>query len=275
MVNTVYLTVVVAVSYLACVEAFNNNPRGRFISTRCRQLRYPFCRLQCPQSGYAIDSHTRCPVCRCQNRCEEVSCSPGYTCQLEAVSRRCGFSICKVQVAECVPGSKPDEIENICEAGIPNGYCFGNVSPLVNCVGDYKCVIAPNSRYGLCCLKPEAASFSNLPMCEQPKKVGPCRAFFRRYFFNSASGQCERFVYSGCQGNENNFETKQDCESSCRNYCSLPADPGFCYALVRKYYYDASSRTCRLFNYGGCGGNGNNFSSKRECLNFCSFKRSL
>ena len=51
--------------------------------------------------------------------------------------------------------------------------------------------------------------------CAQPRKVGPCRAAFRRYFFNKRTGRCERFSWGGCQPNENNFETLEQCQSKC------------------------------------------------------------
>lgn len=31
--------------------------------------------------------------------------------------------------------------------------------------------------------------------CTQEKKVGKCRGYFLRYFYNSASKQCEEFIY--------------------------------------------------------------------------------
>ena len=42
-------------------------------------------------------------------------------------------------------------------------------------------------------------------VCKLPKVVGPCRARFPRYFYNSATGDCEKFFYGGCRGNANNF----------------------------------------------------------------------
>ncbi|XP_053399255.1 glutamic acid-rich protein-like isoform X6 [Mercenaria mercenaria] len=51
--------------------------------------------------------------------------------------------------------------------------------------------------------------------CSLPAETGPCRAYFRRFFFNSESGECEVFVYGGCQGNGNNFKTLNDCENTC------------------------------------------------------------
>lgn len=40
-------------------------------------------------------------------------------------------------------------------------------------------------------------------------------AAFRRWFFNKTSGKCEKFIYGGCQGNENNFDGKENCQAMC------------------------------------------------------------
>nr|XP_056700923.1 LOW QUALITY PROTEIN: kunitz/BPTI-like toxin [Euleptes europaea] len=53
--------------------------------------------------------------------------------------------------------------------------------------------------------------------CYLPKKVGPCKAFTPRFFYNSHTQNCERFFYGGCQGNVNNFETLEKCQHTCEN----------------------------------------------------------
>eukprot|EP01084_Bolivina_argentea_P029884 55445_1 len=55
----------------------------------------------------------------------------------------------------------------------------------------------------------------NVDVCALPAATGPCRAAFPRYFYNSNTGQCESFTFGGCDGNGNNFETLQECQSSC------------------------------------------------------------
>jgi len=51
--------------------------------------------------------------------------------------------------------------------------------------------------------------------CAQPRVTGPCYAYFQRYYYNQESGTCQEFVYGGCKGNGNNFETQQACERAC------------------------------------------------------------
>ncbi|XP_071834280.1 uncharacterized protein [Apostichopus japonicus] len=49
--------------------------------------------------------------------------------------------------------------------------------------------------------------------------------------------------------------------------CSLPLESGECRARFRRWGYKKGK--CRRFIYGGCGGNGNNFRSRRACRKAC------
>ncbi|KAH8262180.1 hypothetical protein KR038_008100 [Drosophila bunnanda] len=51
--------------------------------------------------------------------------------------------------------------------------------------------------------------------CLQPKESGGCLALFYRYAYNVDTKSCEKFVYGGCEGNKNNFESKEQCEQAC------------------------------------------------------------
>lgn len=55
-----------------------------------------------------------------------------------------------------------------------------------------------------------------LAICGLPKTVGICRAIVSKFFFNPETNACEEFSYGGCEGNENNFESKQECEKFCK-----------------------------------------------------------
>jgi hypothetical protein len=52
-------------------------------------------------------------------------------------------------------------------------------------------------------------------ICSLPLEMGSCKAYFPRFFHNPETGVCESFIYGGCGGNENNFETFEECEAAC------------------------------------------------------------
>ncbi|XP_011873052.1 PREDICTED: kunitz-type serine protease inhibitor-like isoform X2 [Vollenhovia emeryi] len=54
-------------------------------------------------------------------------------------------------------------------------------------------------------------------LCQLPVEGGTCRAYITRYAYNPATGQCERFIYTGCGANENNFKSRPKCEETCKN----------------------------------------------------------
>ena len=55
----------------------------------------------------------------------------------------------------------------------------------------------------------------------------------------------------------------------CPDVCTLEREQGICRGYFPSYYYNSDSEECELFVYGGCGGNGNRFSTLEGCLRRC------
>ncbi|XP_076822790.1 kappaPI-actitoxin-Avd3b-like [Clavelina lepadiformis] len=53
--------------------------------------------------------------------------------------------------------------------------------------------------------------------CNLPSKMGRCKGYHIRWFYNSEAASCQVFVYGGCRGNNNNFKTQEECERVCGN----------------------------------------------------------
>uniref|UniRef100_A0A8C5D6T1 Kunitz-type protease inhibitor 2-like n=1 Tax=Gouania willdenowi TaxID=441366 RepID=A0A8C5D6T1_GOUWI len=69
----------------------------------------------------------------------------------------------------------------------------------------------------------EKSADPNDERCGVGPEVGPCRAAFQRWFFNRSTGRCHAFIYGGCQGNQNNYQSEQSCFASCSGTTPPPA----------------------------------------------------
>ncbi|XP_030728170.1 WAP, Kazal, immunoglobulin, Kunitz and NTR domain-containing protein 1 [Globicephala melas] len=51
--------------------------------------------------------------------------------------------------------------------------------------------------------------------CVLPAVQGPCQGWEPRWAYSPLLQQCHPFEYSGCEGNGNNFESRESCEDAC------------------------------------------------------------
>ncbi|XP_029142887.1 boophilin-G2-like, partial [Protobothrops mucrosquamatus] len=113
------------------------------------------------------------------------------------------------------------------------------------------------------------------PKCFIQPQVGRCTTPAGRFYFDTITGKCTLFVYSGCGGNENNFLTSEECLQECKptgvypRKCKWTPGKGKCNSPSIRYFFSPAHAICIMFTYTGCGGNDNNFLTLHECIKQC------
>ncbi|KJH46710.1 Kunitz/Bovine pancreatic trypsin inhibitor domain protein [Dictyocaulus viviparus] len=119
---------------------------------------------------------------------------------------------------------------------------------------------------------------SKISSCALPQNQGSvCSSAYKLvWYYDTSEGRCSQFWYGGCDGNENRFATKEQCETICveppgigRCYLPKVEGPLRCDLPQAKYWYDYNTKQCAAFWWRGCHGNANNFASWEECSTFC------
>uniref|UniRef100_A0A674NFI8 Amyloid beta (A4) precursor-like protein 2 n=1 Tax=Takifugu rubripes TaxID=31033 RepID=A0A674NFI8_TAKRU len=58
-------------------------------------------------------------------------------------------------------------------------------------------------------------------VCTLEPETGPCRASMPRWHFDVDQKKCVRFIYGGCAGNRNNFDSEEYCMAVCKRLITL------------------------------------------------------
>ena len=63
--------------------------------------------------------------------------------------------------------------------------------------------------------QPKKDKVNPLPeRCRLYPESGPCKAIFKKYYFDAATKRCREFIYGGCEGVVP-FDTKEECDKAC------------------------------------------------------------
>jgi len=124
-----------------------------------------------------------------------------------------------------VPVPEAERCQETCKADeftCSNGCCL---NPGLECDGKAQCTDGSDE---LSCteLRTGLKRLLEIPVdekkarCVEPPVTGPCRASMTRWFYDPYDKACSRFNYGGCKGNENNFESDDQCLLACKGVTS-------------------------------------------------------
>lgn len=63
-------------------------------------------------------------------------------------------------------------------------------------------------------------------ICQLPVDSGPCSEYQDAFYFDHFTKSCYAFIYSGCQGNKNNFKSRNECELRCGHVVPVTPSSG-------------------------------------------------
>jgi len=110
-----------------------------------------------------------------------------------------------------IPAWTFDKVTKICEI-FSYGGCGGNENKFGS---KSECEKTCVSSSGLDGDGGSGQDYSEGPCDQQKGVIGPCEADIPAWTFDKVTKICEKFSYGGCEGNENNFRSKSECEKTC------------------------------------------------------------
>ncbi|XP_061180678.1 tissue factor pathway inhibitor 2-like [Saccostrea echinata] len=142
---------------------------------------------------------------------------------------------------------------NFQSRGLCNRVCRNRVCPAIAClIGPCTSQKCPAFPEAICVIAIHVASAHRWRLtgtsCTEAKDPGPCKGFFRRWYFHPSDNTCRRFIYGGCGGNGNNHRSLKSCLDACNDGCPNGTNPD----KVRCIVGACTIQTCRRYPWAIC-----------------------
>uniref|UniRef100_A0A023G2P7 BPTI/Kunitz inhibitor domain-containing protein n=1 Tax=Amblyomma triste TaxID=251400 RepID=A0A023G2P7_AMBTT len=111
--------------------------------------------------------------------------------------------------------------------------------------------------------------------CKHPAKTGLCKARIPKWAYEQKTGLCKFFIYGGCGGNKNQFDSEKECLKVCNPRsrpqltCSVLPSTRSCRIPGWRWRFNEKKGVCVMFLDFSCGKNPNSFSSCTKCMRTC------
>ena len=132
----------------------------------------------------------------------------------------CFSTVCWITIKHCLEAPSPCAYGGL--GGLQPTQCSPDSTVSTTCSGQQFCHVGPTPDTTVCCNKPSKSHvcmhsiiLGELDPCNQPANIGVGSANLQRWFFNSHQQSCQPLVYRGLQGNQNNFLSRDTCETQC------------------------------------------------------------
>ncbi|KAI0222388.1 Papilin [Lamellibrachia satsuma] len=181
-------------------------------SNKCQAFNYTGCR----GNGNRFDSKEACGLTCTASGCTKVRCL--MFCPFGFVKDDNGCDICRC-INPCRGVSCPDG-----KRCFPERRSCNTSAP---CPVTAKCI----------------AVRTDIPaLCSVPSDFGLCANRTTRWYFDTEADQCKEFIYGGCRGNMNNFESQSRCGAVCQpSLCQPLSCDGQC-----EFGWDRDINGCRV-----------------------------
>jgi len=164
---------------------------------------------------------------------ESCTCAPGYSgkrCEKSACKPDCmNGGTCNNGTCECLPGysGQSCRIGNLCALPADNGPCLSEIqdalSPSKKTGLTQACANYLSDLQNSCSIQTTSSNFGECgkicgnvdSICTNLWRNTKCGTEVLKYFFNSATNTCQPFKYYSCLGNENKFDSLEQCNEMC------------------------------------------------------------
>lgn len=122
-------------------------------------------------------------------------------------------SFCGSNIPRWYYNSVTEKCENFTYGGcFPNGNNFKSWTECATLCEGYK----EQTTNTLLEITTQPMKTNRLPeKCFLNKERGPCDDYKLRFYFDSLHRKCRPFMFSGCEANENNFNSQEECYDAC------------------------------------------------------------